>query len=39
MDKFDDIVSESLAVSHSGKPVLINAILDKSDFRKGSISI
>ncbi|MBH31761.1 MAG: acetolactate synthase [Candidatus Marinimicrobia bacterium] len=39
MDKFDDIVSESLAVSRSGMPVLINAILGKTDFRKGSISI
>ncbi len=39
IDKLDDIISESLIVSRSGKPVLINAILDKTDFRKGSISI
>ena len=39
MDNFNEIVSGSLTASRVGQPVLINAILGKTDFRKGSISI
>lgn len=34
-----DVLKEAQNIARSGKPVLINAILGKSDFRKGSISM
>jgi thiamine pyrophosphate-dependent acetolactate synthase large subunit-like protein len=39
-DKFlEKVLNESLEVSRGGQSVLINAILNKTDFRDGSISI
>ncbi|MDP6569295.1 MAG: thiamine pyrophosphate-binding protein [Candidatus Marinimicrobia bacterium] len=35
----EKVLNESLEVSRGGQSVLINAILDKTDFRDGSISI
>ncbi|MFK7989557.1 MAG: thiamine pyrophosphate-binding protein [Sandaracinaceae bacterium] len=37
--KVDEVLDEAKAIAKSGKPVLINAHLRASDFRKGSISI
>jgi len=37
--RIDGAFEEALELSRSGHPVLVNAILGKSDFRKGSISI
>lgn len=37
--RMHETLQEGLKRSREGKPVLINAILGKSDFRKGSISI
>ena len=34
-----EAIAETLAASRAGSPVLLNAILGKSEFRKGSISI
>lgn len=39
LDEFVDAVHEARACVQQGKPFLINAILAKSDFRKGSISM
>ncbi|MFE8070764.1 thiamine pyrophosphate-binding protein [Marinobacteraceae bacterium S3BR75-40.1] len=42
LDKSEDIEAtliEAQKLARQGKPVLINAILDRSDFRKGSISV
>jgi acetolactate synthase-like protein len=38
-DQMDAALAEAVQVARSGKPVLVNAILGKSDFRKGSISM
>lgn len=38
-EKMSGVLSEALSVSRSEKPVLVNAILGKSDFRKGSLSM
>lgn len=38
-DKIDEVLDEAKAVARSGKPVCINVHIDKSDFRKGSISM
>jgi len=37
--KIDETLDQAKALSRKGKPVLINVMLDKSDFREGSISI
>jgi acetolactate synthase-1/2/3 large subunit len=37
--KVDAVLDEAKAISKSGKPVCVNVILAKSDFREGSISI
>ncbi|MEM6797316.1 MAG: thiamine pyrophosphate-binding protein [Acidobacteriota bacterium] len=34
-----DVLSEAKAIARSGKPVLINALIGATDFRKGSISM
>ncbi len=33
------VLAEAKAIAHGGAPVLVNALLGKSDFRKGSLSI
>jgi acetolactate synthase-1/2/3 large subunit len=38
-EDIDDTFAKALELSRGGKPVLINAKLGRSDFRKGSISI
>ncbi|MBD89913.1 MAG: acetolactate synthase [Deltaproteobacteria bacterium] len=38
-DQMDAALAEAVEVARGGKPVLINAILGKSDFRKGSLSM
>jgi acetolactate synthase-like protein len=38
-DKMKEVLEEAVKVSRSGRPVLVNAILGKSDFRKGSLSM
>jgi thiamine pyrophosphate-dependent acetolactate synthase large subunit-like protein len=38
-EKIDATFAEALELSRAGKPVCVNALLGKSDFRKGSISI
>lgn len=37
--RMHDAITEALDASRAGSPVLLNAILGKSEFRKGSISI
>ena len=37
--KIDETFAEARRIARSGKPVLINAHIHPSDFRKGSISI
>ncbi len=37
--ELDGVLAEAVRLSRVGHPVLINAIIGKSDFRKGSISI
>jgi acetolactate synthase-1/2/3 large subunit len=37
--ELDATFHEALEVSRAGKPVLVNALMGKTDFRKGSISI
>ncbi len=39
IEDVDDALKKAKTVSQKGKPVLINALLGKTDFRKGSISI
>ncbi|MEO7910110.1 MAG: thiamine pyrophosphate-binding protein, partial [Roseiflexaceae bacterium] len=34
-----DVLQQARQLAASGKPVLVNAILGKTDFRKGSISM
>ncbi|MEQ9503140.1 MAG: thiamine pyrophosphate-binding protein [Deltaproteobacteria bacterium] len=38
-DEIDAALEKALELSRAGHPVLVNAIIGKSDFRKGSISI
>ncbi len=38
-DELDDVLSKAVEISRTGKPVLVNALMDRSDFRKGSISV
>lgn len=38
-DAIDACLAEAQALAHAGHPVLINALLGKTDFRKGSLSI
>jgi acetolactate synthase-1/2/3 large subunit len=33
------VLQQARAIAHSGKPVLVNVWLDKTDFREGSISM
>jgi acetolactate synthase-like protein len=35
----DNVLNKAKVLSHQGKPVLINALIGKTDFRKGSISV
>jgi acetolactate synthase-1/2/3 large subunit len=35
----DEVLHKAKIASHQGKPVLINALIGKTDFRKGSISV
>jgi thiamine pyrophosphate-dependent acetolactate synthase large subunit-like protein len=35
----DIVLNKAKVLSHQGKPVLINALIGKTDFRKGSISV
>ncbi len=37
--KIDETLQEALKLSREGSPVLVNALLGKTDFRKGSISM
>tara|TARA_B100000700_G_scaffold331803_1_gene469092 strand:+ start:7093 stop:8820 length:1728 start_codon:yes stop_codon:yes gene_type:complete len=39
LDNFGEIIKKLLLISNSGQPVLINAIIEETNFRKGSISI
>jgi hypothetical protein len=34
-----DILGQAREIAGGGHPVLVNALLDRSDFREGSISI
>ena len=38
-DKIKELLKEAKSLSQQGTPVLINALIGKSDFRKGSISV
>ncbi len=38
-EEIDDVLSQARDIAASGHPVLVNALLDRSDFREGSISI
>ncbi len=38
-DKIEQTLKQAQQLARQGKPVLINAILSRSDFRKGSISV
>ncbi len=38
-DQIDAALAEAVRVSRAGHPVLVNVLLDKTDFRKGSISM
>jgi thiamine pyrophosphate-dependent acetolactate synthase large subunit-like protein len=38
-DQVDDALARAVKLSRQGKPVLINALIGKTDFRKGSISM
>lgn len=38
-DKVDEVLDEAKAIAKTGKPVCVNVMLAKSDFREGSISI
>ena len=39
VDQIPEAIDKALTSSRAGKPVLINALIGKTDFRKGSISI
>ncbi|MBX2797699.1 MAG: thiamine pyrophosphate-binding protein [Myxococcales bacterium] len=38
-NKVDGVLDEAITTSRSGTPVLVNALLGRSDFRKGSLSM
>ncbi len=38
-DQIDAKLAEAVALSREGKPVVVNALIGKTDFRKGSISM
>ncbi len=38
-DQIESVVEEAKAVAKNGKPVLINVLIGKTDFRKGSMSM
>ena len=38
-EQVEAVLKKALSISRKGKPVLINAILSPSEFRKGSLSI
>lgn len=38
-DQIDEVLKQALEISRKGTPVLINALIGKTDFRKGSISV
>ena len=38
-DQVPHVLDEAITTSRAGKPVLINALLGRSDFRKGSLSM
>ena len=37
--KVDEVLDQAKSLSRQGKPVCVNVILQKTDFREGSISI
>jgi acetolactate synthase-1/2/3 large subunit len=38
-DEVDDVLDQAVEIAAGGHPVLVNAMLDRSDFREGSLSI
>jgi len=38
-EEIDDVLGQAKDIAASGHPVLVNALLDRSDFREGSLSI
>jgi len=38
-DQVDEVLNDAVVASRAGTPVLVNALLGKTDFRKGSISM
>lgn len=38
-DQVEQILQEAKSIARQGKPVLVNVLLDKTDFRKGSLSM
>ncbi len=38
-DEISSVLKEAKEIAANGKPVVVNALIDKTDFRKGSISI
>jgi acetolactate synthase-1/2/3 large subunit len=37
--RVDDVLAEAKAIARSGSPVVVNAHLGRTEFRKGSISL
>jgi acetolactate synthase-1/2/3 large subunit len=38
-DEVDDVLGQAVEIATGGHPVLVNAMIDRSDFREGSLSI
>jgi acetolactate synthase-1/2/3 large subunit len=38
-DEVDDVLGQAVEIAAGGHPVLVNAMIDRSDFREGSLSI
>jgi len=38
-DEIDDVLAQAREIAAGGHPVLVNVVLDRSDFREGSLSI
>jgi hypothetical protein len=38
-DESEDVLTQAIDVAAGGHPVLVNALLDRSDFREGSLSM
>ncbi|MGD2033386.1 MAG: thiamine pyrophosphate-binding protein, partial [Gammaproteobacteria bacterium] len=38
-EEIDDVLGQARDIAAGGHPVLVNVILDRSDFREGSLSI